>query len=557
MLLDSLVILTYFAVIISIGLYKGRGDKTMEGFAVGDRNIPWWAVLASILAAEVSAATFLGAPGEGYEYRNFFYAQLAIGTILARILVSIIFIKPYYDYRVISIYDFLRVRFGETTKNGASIVFLITRALASGTRLYVAAIVLVLGWENLYHVHLSPSQSVWIYIVALFILTACTAVYTALGGIKAVVWTDLIQASLMFSALGFAIYSLLHLIPGGWVEVIRRTHIVIPDPVDIAKDGPAAALSKARDTASHALAFWNTGITPGLGFFQNTRNILETEYTVWAAFVASTFTTMATHGTDQDMVQRMLTAKDYVRSRLSLVVSGLVDLPLALCFLTVGILLWAFYRTPGMENPFAYYIVNQLPPGIRGILVAGLFATAMGSLSTALNALATSFTEDWYMPYLNPGATPARVVRAARISTVFFSILLVAIGAFTAYSVLILHLRIIPIVLGIFGYTYGSLLGVFLAGMLTKSRGNNTGNIIAMIVGFIAVCILSGLHNTLWEIIRGNPAVLLWKPAWLPEIAFPWRIAFGSVITFSIAILFPTSETQQEIARAHVANAPR
>jgi Na+/proline symporter len=254
----------------------------------------------------------------------------------------------------------------------------------------------------------------------------------------------------------------------------------------------------------------------------------------------------------------MLTAKDYVRSRLSLVVSGLVDLPLALCFLTVGILLWAFYRTPGLEYPFAYYIVNQLPPGIRGILVAGLFATAMGSLSTALNALATSFTEDWYMPYLNPGATPARVVRAARVSTVFFSIILVAIGAFTAYSVLILHLRIIPIVLGIFGYTYGSLLGVFLAGMLTKSRGNNTGNIIAMIVGFIAVCILSGLHNTLWEIIHhGDLTAVLWKPAWLPEIAFPWRIAFGSVITFSIAILFPTSAAQQEIARAHVANAPR
>ena len=556
MFLDSLVILTYFAVIISIGLYKGRGDKTMEGFAVGDRNIPWWAVLASILAAEVSAATFLGAPGEGYEYRNYFYAQLAIGTIIARLLVSIIFIKPYYDYRVISIYDFLRVRFGETTKNGASIVFLITRALASGTRLYVAAIVLVLAWEKLYHVTLSPSQSVWIYFASLLLLTAFTALYTAVGGIKAVVWTDLIQASLMISALGFAIYFLLRLIPGGWATVIERTHEVIPDPIDVAKLGPAAAMRNARDTAGHALEFWNTGITAGAGFWPNVRNILETEYTVWAAFFASTFTTMATHGTDQDMVQRMLTAKNYVRSRISLVLSGLVDLPLSICFLVVGILLWAFYRTPGMENPFAYYIVNQLPPGIRGILVAGLFATAMGSLSTALNALATSFTEDWYMPYINPGATPARVVRAARISTVFFSIILVLIGAFTAYSVLILHLRIIPIVLGIFGYTYGSLLGVFLAGMLTKSRGNNTGNIIAMIIGFIAVCILSGLHNTLWEIIRNNPAEILWKPAWLPEIAFPWRIAFGSIITFAIAILFPTSPSQQEFARAHVANVP-
>jgi len=549
MFLDCLVILTYFAVIISIGLYKGRGDKTMEGFAVGDRNIPWWAVLASILAAEVSAATFLGAPGEGYEYRNYFYAQLAIGTILARLLVSIIFIKPYYDYRVISIYDFLRVRFGEPTKNGASIVFLITRALASGTRLYVAAIVLVLGWEKLYNVHLSPRQAVWIYVAALLLLTTFTAVYTALGGIKAVVWTDFIQATLMFGALGFAIYSLLHLIPGGWATVVQRTRLIIADPADIARSGQAVAMANARNTASHALEFWNSGVTPGAGFWPNVRNVLETEYTVWAAFIASTFTTMATHGTDQDMVQRMLTAKNYVRSRLSLVLSGLIDLPLGLCFLTVGILLWAFYRTPGMESPFAYYIVHQLPPGVRGILVAGLFATAMGSLSTALNALATSFTEDWYLPYINPGASQARVVRAARMSTVFFSILLIVIGACTAYAVVVLHLRIIQVVLGIFGYTYGSLLGVFLAGMLTKSRGNNTGNIIAMIVGFVAVCILSGLHNTIWIIAHGAP---LWKPAWLPEIAFPWRIAFGSVITFSIAILFPTSRAQQEIARAHV-----
>src|SRR5207302_10108695 len=143
-ILDGFVILAYFVIVISIGLYKGRGDRTMEAFAVGDRNIPWWAVLASILAAEISAATFLGAPGEGYALRNFTYAQLAIGTIIARIIVSFVFIKPFYDYRVVSIYEFLRIRFGNETKNAASAVFLVTRALASGTRLYVAGVVLVL-----------------------------------------------------------------------------------------------------------------------------------------------------------------------------------------------------------------------------------------------------------------------------------------------------------------------------------------------------------------------------------------------------------------------------
>src|SRR3954465_7371556 len=205
-MLDLIVILAYFVIVISIGLYKGRGDKSMEGFAGGDRNIPWWAVLASILAAEISAATFLGAPGEGYALRNFTYAQLAIGTILARIIIAFVFIKPYYDYRVVSIYEFLLVRFGSLTKNAASAVFLVTRALASGTRLYVAGVVLVLAYElmtgtsfggarealqeqikaaadagaraqleaALHHLNL---QEVGIYMAALAGLTAVTAVY--------------------------------------------------------------------------------------------------------------------------------------------------------------------------------------------------------------------------------------------------------------------------------------------------------------------------------------------------------------------------------------------
>jgi SSS family solute:Na+ symporter len=170
-LIDAGVLLAYFISVIGIGLYKGRGDKTMEGFAVGNRSIPWWAVLASILAAEISAATFLGAPDEGYVTRNYTYAQLAIGTVLARVVVAFVFIKPYYDFRVVSIYEFLRIRFGEQTKNGASAVFLITRALASGTRLYVAAIVLVLGYEMFSGVALAPLQQVWIYIGSLVFLT--------------------------------------------------------------------------------------------------------------------------------------------------------------------------------------------------------------------------------------------------------------------------------------------------------------------------------------------------------------------------------------------------
>ncbi|MEY5010036.1 MAG: hypothetical protein RLZZ253_1175 [Verrucomicrobiota bacterium] len=524
-LLDGLVIVFYFVLIVSIGLYKGRGEQSMSAFAIGDRNIPWWAVLASILAAEISAATFLGAPNEGYALRNFTYAQLAIGTILARVVIAFLFIKPYYDYRVVSIYEFLLLRFGHATKNAASAVFLATRALASGTRLYVAAVVLVLGYEKITGTKLPPLQEVSVYVAALAFLTGVTAVYTAAGGIKAVVWTDLIQASIMFGALGYAIWTLLQRVPGGW-------------------DGALQILDAPRD-----LAFFDSGWVAGRGIWENVRGILESEYTIFAAVLGSTFLTMATHGTDQDMVQRMLTAKDHTRSRLALILSGLADLPLVLCFLLVGILLWVFYREPGKAHPFAHFILDHMPVGARGLLVAGIFATAMGSLSTALNALATSFTEDWYVPYFRRGASQNEVVRAARWSTVAFSILLVLIGSATAYAVVILKSRVIPIVLGIFGYTYGSLLGVFLVGMLTRRRGSNRGNLWAMAAGFGAVALLSGLHNDLW--ILAHPAAAsgaapqpLWKPLWLPVVEFPWRILFGTLVTFGVAVCFRTPESQ-------------
>ncbi len=540
LLIDGFIILAYFVVVISIGLYKGRGDRSMEGFAVGDRNIPWWAVLASILAAEISAGTFLGTPGEGYGLRNFTYVQLAIGTMLARVIVSYVFLKPYYDYRVVSIYQYLLIRFGVVTRNGASAIFLITRALASGTRLYVAAIILLLGYEMISGKTPTPIQEVWIYVGALTAITVLTAIYTALGGIKAVVWTDLIQASIMFGAMAFAIWFLLRQIPGGWAQA--RTLL----------SGPAAG--------PDALRVFDTGTKEGAGFFANVKNVLEVEYTIWAALLGSIFTTMATHGTDQDMVQRMLTAKDHHRSRLALISSGLADIPIVTAFLFIGILLWAFYQVhpdPNLPkaNPhiFAYYILHELPVGVRGVLVAGLFATAMGSLSTALNALATSFTEDWYRPYIRPGASQMQELKAARWSTVAFAVILILIGSITAWVVIQNpRARIIPIVLGVFGYTYGSLLGVFLTGMLTRTRGSNQGNIIAMVAGFIGTALLSGLHNDVWTVLHGAPSVL-WKPDWLPTIEFPWRIMFGTLITLVIALSFRTPEEQLERTRQHLA----
>ena len=520
--LDLTIILIYFVVIIGIGLYAARGQKTMETYALGNRSMPWWAVLASILASEISAGTFLGTPSEGYAKLNFLYAQLVIGTIIARLLVAAVFIKPFYDLKVVSIYEFLEIRFGQVTRRIASFVFLLTRSLASGSRIYVAAILLVLAWEvkNPEFMQLSGEarfqQEVWIYAGAVIALTFLTALYTTLGGIKAVVWTDLIQVTIMFGSAAYVFFWLLGK-TGGW-------------------EGFFSSVKQP--------AFVSTGIDSGKSIGENVKGILQQEYTIWAAFLGSVFTTMATHGTDQDMVQRMLTSKDHKRGQRAVIMSGLVDLPVVIGFLSIGILLYRYYTQNADRAPthdpgiFAWFMVHDLSPGLRGLLAAGLFATAMGSLSTALNALATTFTKDWYLGYFRPQASSNEQFKVARWSTVGFAIFLALIGIATAWIKLKNpDLRIIPIVLGSFGYTYGSLLGVFLIGMLTKTRGSCTGNIVAMIAGFLAVAVLTDLPNDVWKMLTGSVAYQ--PPAWMPVIAFTWRIMAGTIVTVLVGLCFP------------------
>ncbi len=545
---DGFAILAYFGLVIGVGLASARrSGLSMREFSVGGRQLPWWAVLASIIAAELSAATFLGAPGEGYHLRNFTYVQLAIGTVIARVIVAYLFLRPFYDNNVVSIYEFLEVRFGVATRNAASAVFLVTRLLASGTRLYVAAVIIVLGYEMVHGVAATDSEKVWIYGGAVLLVVILTTIYTAAGGIRAVVWTDVIQATVMGGALVYALISLWFGV-GGW----SGAHGALTGPTD--------------------MTVFDSGIDHSKGILANVYDILGSEYTIWAALLGSVFTTMATHGTDQDMVQRMLTAKDYHKSRLALILSGLIDIPVGLAFAFIGILIYVFYQhhpDPHLptKNPeiFSYYILHQLPPGARGLLVAGVLATAMGSLSTALNALATSFTQDFWVPYLGrKGETERQVVTAVRWSTVVFALLLAAVGTITAAVVVYSpHARIIPIVLGIFGYTYGSLLGIFLLGLTTKTRGTEQGNLIGMLAGFVAVAIWSGLPWDVINAVRGQSYDISYNiiylaqhgllkfsegyvhpPDWLVQIEFPWRVMFGTLTTYAVAWCFKKNSSK-------------
>ena len=542
--IDTVVLLAYFVGIVALGLWAGRRNRNLDEFSLGSRSIPWWAVLASIVAAETSAATFLGTPAEGFKTRGYFYGQLAIGTVLARIVIAFTFIKPYYDYRVQSIYEFLTVRFGTKTKNMASGIFLFTRVLGIGVRLYLGGAIMVVIWRYLF-----PTLPVNLntYIWGIIFVTVITTVYTAVGGIKAVVWTDLIQAVLMFSSVILAIFLLLKSIPGGFETV------------------------KSNLGGLGNVKLFQTGWNPELPFGPALKAMLEEPYTIFAAFIGSTLLTIATHGTDQDMVQRMLTAPDHRKSRLSLILSGVMDLPIAGAFLTVGILLSVYYSVaPGATPPaadneiFGEYIVRQMPVVFRGLIIAGIFATMMGSTSAALNALATSFTKDFYLPYIRPGATDRQAIRAARIATAIFGVLMILVGTMAANAVLQdAKLTIIPIAIGILGYTYGALVGVFLLGMLTRRRGSDGANVVGMIVGIMSVLVLCKVTMPAFDVfalLHGRFAAAEWNfgwfmPDWWPKISWPWFVFVGTAVTLSIAVLFRTPASQIAAAEAHVAAA--
>lgn len=524
-LADILVLIVYFVVIMSIGIAQRSKSQSVEGFALADRGMTWWAVLASILAAEISAATFLGAPESGYSRHNWTYAQFAIGTIIARIIVSFLFIPLFYRQGVISLYEYLETRFGLLTRKFASATFLVTRVLAMGTRLYVAAIVLVLAVQAVQGKPVSPEMKFWLFTGAIIFVTAMTCIYTAVGGIRAVIWTDFIQITVLFSAVIFTIIFLLYKIPGGWSAV--TPHIQEP-------------------------YFWNFAKPDEPGFWPWLKNILTSEYTIWAAFIGSTFVTMSTHGIDQDTVQRMLSAKNRRQSAFATILSGLIDLPVVSAFILIGVMLFAYYQAfpapdlPGEKREvFPYFILHEMPMGLRGLVIAGIIATAMGSLSTALNALGTSFARDFILPRLPANAPESKRVAVLRWSTVFFALLIIVVGIITAWYMA--HhpaAEIIPLVLGILGFTFGSLLGIFLLAVLTKTRGNDTGNLIAMCCGFAAVLLLSNVFN-IQQILgftdsNGNPHLVL---------SFPWRITLGTFVTFIVAMIFKTPLPKIESAR--------
>lgn len=469
--IDLAIIAGYLLFIIIIGIWCGRKEESLEDYFLGGRRVAWIAVLLSIVATETSALTFIGTPAFAYNH-NWTYIQLLIGTIIARFIIGGVFIKQFYRYKVCTVYEYLSKRFGTGSKNCCSTVFLITRILASGVRLFGASIIVSAATG------LSPLTSI-------IIIATAAVLYTVIGGIKAVIWTDVCQAFMLFGGGLFALFFILRDIPNGWEGVMSITH----------------DLSKFK-LFDFSLSY-------------------RAAYTIWAGIIGSTFLTLATHGTDQDMVQRMLTAKDYNRSKRALILSGFADIPIVILFLAIGSFLFAYYQitpTPGLpekaDDIFPYYILHNLPQGITGLLIASVFAAAMSSIDSALNALSTTWINDFYRPYIKKEASERHYLTMAKVFTALFglSLILIAFLSQDTQQVLILGLKI-----GTF--TYGSLLGVFLLGFLT-TRGNDRGNAISIIVSISAILFIN----------------------FYTEIAWIWYVMIGTFITFLVGYLFPAKK---------------
>ena len=456
----------------------GKKDKSLKNYFLAGNTIPWWAIALSIVSAETSTLTIISIPGVAFA-GDFGFLQVVIGYMLGRIVVALIFLPRYFEGQMMTAYQLIDNRFGPTLHKVTALLFLLTRAAAEGVRVFAVSIVvgIAIGTRD---------------VLSIAIISALTLLYTFEGGMAAVIWTDVVQMVIYVGGTIVAISTLGHHVPGGWHEIHR-----------------VAGLAGKF----HLLHF----------AFNLTQS-----YTFWAGVIGGTFLTMASHGTDQLMVQRMLAAKNLRESRLALLSSGIVIFMQFTLFLLIGAGLYVFYGLhptvfASADRIFPSFIVREMPIGVAGLMVAAILAAAMSNLSAALNSLSSTTVVDFYMRW-RPAAEDRERIMISRASTVMWALVLFAIAV---YSVGVGGKgHVVEIGLSIASVAYGALLGVFLLGTLTK-YATQTGAIIGMIVGF-------GLNVALWQ----QPhAIALSNGLTLPKVAFTWYVLIGSVVTFAVGSL--------------------
>lgn len=467
---DYAVLLVYLVGITIFGTLFRRTQRTVRDYFVGAKHTHWLVISLSIVATETSTLTLIGVPALAYavyprpeQGGAFTYLQVVLGYIVARVLISVLFIPAYFQGDLLTAYELLLRRFGPRAKHFAASLFLVMRALAEGVRVFAASLVLsaVIGAS------LPGLPHLWLWSIGL--VGVLTLVYTFEGGIAAVIWTDLIQLVIYVSGSVLAAWLLLQLVPGGWPSIAAS----------------AAAAGKFR--------LFSFSWDPRLPF------------TFWAGLVGGTCLTMASHGTDQLLVQRLLTCRNQRDSQKALIASGFIVLAQFVLFLLIGVMLHAYTSTPlpplaSNDEVFPAFIVHSLPHGIAGLVIAAVFAAAMSNLSGSLNSLASTTVIDFYQPLAGAGRSDADLLRLARWCTAAWGVVLIAIAVAARGwgSVFTAGLSIASLV-------YGPMLGAFLLGVLT-TRANQDG-VVAGIGVSLVVMLLVKLCTPLawtWYVVAGT-----------------------------------------------------
>ncbi len=466
--LDLTTIAVYLIAITWFGARFRKGQRNLKDYFLGGQSAPWWAISLSIVSAETSTLTVIGTPPLAFS-GNFQFLQLVLGYLLARVVISALFLPQYFRGEMFTAYELMRRRFGERIRRLTAGTFLILRALAEGVRVFAVSIIIA--------TILSTGG-----IASILVIVALTLFYTFEGGMTAVIWTDVIQMVLYVAGAILSFFAILHQIPGGWSHAYQVAN------------------------AAHKFQMFDFR-------FSWTSEFFSRNYSFWAGLIGGCFLTTASHGTEQLLVQRLLAAKNERQSRAALFSSWVVIFFQFALFLLIGGLLFVYYSDRRLSAPvppesiYPRFIWNNLPPGLAGLVMAAILAAGMSNLSAALNALASTSVVDFYKPFAlrrNPSRPEGHFLGVARWATVVWALVLVLVGLLARHwgSVLEAGLTIASIL-------YGSLLGVFLLGLLTKFVYQNAA-MIAMIAGLV---------------------LMLFVKQWT-HIAFTWYVLIGTTATF-------------------------
>ncbi|HTW58384.1 MAG TPA: sodium:solute symporter [Terriglobales bacterium] len=462
--IDFAIIALYLAGITLFGLRFRKKQRSLRDYFLAGRDIPWWAIALSIVAAETSTLTIISIPGLAYD-TNFTFLQVVMGYVVGRIVISFVLLPHYFRGDLYTAYELIERRFGRGLRSLTAGLFLLTRAAAEGVRVYAVSIVVSIA--------LGTGE-----VASIAIITILTLIYTFEGGLAAVIWTDVVQTAIYVGGTLVGLSTILHLVPGGWHAI------------------HAAAASAGK-----------------LQMFDFSRSIWI-PYTFWAGLIGGTFFTVASHGTDQLIVQRLLAARGQKQSATALISSGVAVFFQFALFLLVGTMLWAYYGKPSIffgrpDRIYPTFIVTRMPHGISGLLIAAILAAAMSNLSAALNSLSSSAIMDFYVR-LRPAADEKQRMRLARVATFVWALVLFGLAVIALHKVG----RVVEVGLQIASVAYGALLGAFLLGVLTRSA-NQRGAMVGMLCGFAT-------------------ELYLWLGTGIP---WTWWVMIGTAVTFGVGYL--------------------